>query len=138
METPNIAVQTVVGLRDIPVASAITLFFNQAGGTTFLAVGQAVLLNNLLPQMQALNPNLTISDLLRAGAIELKQLVTNADVSEVLLAYARSLNAAFHVAVAMAVAAVLMAFGVEWKSVKRRESKNGEKIKESNSSDELL
>ena len=105
---------------------------------TFLAVGQTVLLNNLLPQMQALNPNLTISDLLRAGAIELKQLVTNADVSEVLLAYARSLNAAFHVAVAMAVAAVLMAFGVEWKSVKRRESKNGEKVKESNSSDELL
>jgi hypothetical protein len=65
---------------------------------------------------------------MRAGAIGLKQLVTDADFSEVLLAYARSLNATFHVALVMAVTAVLVAFGVEWKSVKHKRSKDEEKI----------
>jgi hypothetical protein len=35
-------------------------------------------------------------------------------------AYARSLDAAFHLAIAMAGVAVITAFGVEWKSLKRK------------------
>ena len=96
------------------------MFFMQAGSAVFLAVGQAVLLNNLLPQMQAINPALTTTDLINAGAIGLKQLVSKDEGPAVSVAYARSLDAAFHVAVAMAGVAIIPAFGVEWKSLKRR------------------
>lgn len=119
MKTPTLAVQVVVSLRDVPVATALTMFFMQAGSAVFLAVGQAVLLNNLLPQMQAINPALTTTDLVQAGAIGLKQLVSEAQGPAVLVAYARSLDAAFHASVAMAGVAVITAFGVEWKSLKR-------------------
>jgi hypothetical protein len=72
IKTLTLAVQVVVSLRDVPVATALTMFFMQAGSAVFLAVGQAVLLNNLLPQMQAINPALTTTDLIDAGAIGLK------------------------------------------------------------------
>lgn len=120
IKTPTLAVQVVVSLRDVPVATALTMFFMQAGSAVFLAVGQAVLLNNLLPRMQVINPTLTTLDLIHAGAIGLKQLVSEAQGPAVLVAYARSLDAAFHAAVAMAEVAVITAFGVEWKSLKRK------------------
>jgi len=74
----------------------------------------------LLPQVQAINPTLTTTDLINAGAIGLKQLVSKDEGPAVSVAYARSLDAAFHVAVAMAGVAIIPAFGVEWKSLKRR------------------
>lgn len=110
--------QAVVRLRDVPVATALVMFFQQLGGALFIAVGQAVFQNKLIPQMIAIKPDLTAMQIIMAGATGLKALVTPDQLPEVLVAYAKSLDATFQVAIAMAGGAFLMACFVEWKSVK--------------------
>ena len=47
-QMPILAVHTVVSLRDIPVANALFLLFQQLGPAIFVAVAQTVLLNKFL------------------------------------------------------------------------------------------
>ena len=96
------------------------MFFQQLGGALFIAVGQAVFQNKLIPQMQSINPSLSAIEITMAGATGLKTLVSPDNLHMVLAAYAKSLNATFQVAIAMAGMAAVMACLVEWKSVKGR------------------
>jgi sugar phosphate permease len=113
-----IAVQAVSRQRDVPVATAIVMFFQQLGGALFIAVGQAVFQNKLIPQMQAIDPSLSPTQITMAGATGLKALVSPDNLPLVLAAYANSLDGTFEVAIAMAGMATVMACFVEWKSVK--------------------
>jgi hypothetical protein len=113
-----IAVQAVVRLRDVPIATALVMFFQQLGGALFIAVGQSVFQNKLFPQMQAIDPSLTSIQIISAGATGLKTLVPVDRLNDVLVAYAKSLNATFEVAIAMAALGAVMACFVEWKSIK--------------------
>ena len=117
-QLPVIAVQAVVRLRDVPIATALVMFFQQLGGALFIAVGQSVFQNKLIPQMQQVDPSLSALDITMAGATGLKSLVPVSELPAVLVAYAKSLNATFQVAIAMAGLAAVMACGVEWVSVK--------------------
>lgn len=121
MKTPFIAVQAAVEFNDIPVATSITLLFNQIAIPIFLAMANTVILNKLLPRMQALNPNLSQEDINRVGTSGLTGLVENDHVAEVRAAYGISLDSAFYIPTALMVVAVMMALGVEWKSLKRKE-----------------
>jgi hypothetical protein len=123
---PIIAVQAVVGLRDIPVATSLTLFYQQLGGAMFLAIAQTVFLNKLLPAMQEIDPLVTKDDIIRAGATGLKKLVTQSELLATLIAYAKSLDAVFVMALVMGVLSILFALGVEWKSVKAQKVKTEE------------
>ena len=114
--------QAVVSLHDIPIATTLVIFFQQLGGTLFISVGQSVLENNLLPQMQAIDSSLTSSEIIHAGVTGLKGLVPGDRLPQVLIAYARSVNATFQVATAMAAIGVVIACFVEWKSVKTKKS----------------
>ena len=117
------AVQTVVSLDELPVATAITLFSSQTGAAIFLTVAQAAILSELLPRMQTFNPAISKKDLVQAGATGLKDLVERSRISEVLDAYADSVASAFYVAAAIMAAAAVVAFGVEWKRLKRNDKK---------------
>lgn len=128
MQTPIIAIQSVVSLGDLPLATAITLFFNQLGSSVFITVAQATILGRLLPRMQAINPNLSRQDIVQAGATGLKQLVTESQIPEVLEAYAVSVDAAFYVAAGIMAAAAVVALGVEQKKLPKEHKldKSGE------------
>lgn len=117
-QLPVIAVQAVSRQRDVPVATAVVMFFQQLGGALFIAIGQAVFQNRLIPQMQAIDPSLTPIQITMAGATGLKALVSSDKLPLVLAAYANSLDGTFEVAIAMAGLATVMACFVEFKSVK--------------------
>jgi len=116
---PIIAVQAVTAIGDIPVATALTLFSQQLGGTILLAGAQAVLLNILLPTMQAINPSITKDNIVAAGATGLKSLVSGSDLATTLIAYAKGLDRAFLIPLVGGALAMLFAFGVEWRNIKR-------------------
>lgn len=105
-------------IRDIPVATALTLFSQQLGGTILFAGAQAILLNILLPAMQAINPAITKGEIIAAGATGLKSLVSGSDLAATLVAYAKGLDRAFLIPLGGGALAMISAFGVEWKSVK--------------------
>jgi hypothetical protein len=98
----------VIQLSDVPIGACLTLFFAYVGYSIFLAIAQVVFLNRLLPQLQNINSELTKIDIIKAGAIGLKDFVPPERLNEVLVAYSRSLNGVFYVAVASTAAAVIM------------------------------
>jgi len=111
-------VQAVVHLRDIPVATSMTLFFNQLGSAIFLFIAQSILDNILLPRMADIDPALTKNQIISAGATGLKNLVSGDQLQQTLIAYAKGVDATFIMATVMAGLAIFVGCGVEWKSVK--------------------
>lgn len=67
--------------------------------------------------MQAIDPSLTANEIVMAGATGLKSLVPS-QLPAVLAAYAKSLDATFEVAIAMAGMGAVMGCFVEFKSIK--------------------
>lgn len=123
---PVIAVQTVVRLRDIPIVTATAILFQQLGPAFFITVAQAIFLNNFLPQIRAVDPTLSVADIIRAGATGLKALVTTSQLPTVLTAYAESLDLTFKLGAAVAAMATVIALLIEWKSIRRDETKTVE------------
>jgi hypothetical protein len=68
--------------------------------------------------MEQIDSSLNALQIVEAGATGLKALVNPDQLPEVLDAYAKSLDAVFQIAIAMAGLAFIMAWGVEFKSVK--------------------
>lgn len=117
--------QGVLKLRDVPIATAVTLFYQILGATIFAAIGQTVLLNKFLPGLQEINPSLTITDIIQAGATGVRNLVPVDQLPGLLAAYAKGLDASFIVAVAMAATSTLLGLGIEWKNMKKNKKPNG-------------
>jgi hypothetical protein len=107
-------------LKDVPVATAMTIFFAILGGTLFSTIGQTVQLNSLLPEIRVLNPSLNSSDIVKAGATGLRNLVLESQYPELLRDYAKSIDTAFIVAIAAAATATFLALGIEWKNMKKK------------------
>src|SRR5271169_2019386 len=106
---PVIAVQSVVCLHDIPIATSTSVLFQQLGPVLFIAVSQSVVLNQLLPQIQAINPGLTAIDIMRAGTTGLKTLVTKAQLPIILVSYANSLDLIFKMTAGLSTVAFILA-----------------------------
>jgi len=68
--------------------------------------------------MADIDPSLTKSQIISAGATGLKSLVSGDQLQQTLIAYAKGVAATFIMATVMAAIAIFVACGVEWKSVK--------------------
>lgn len=112
------AIQKVPPLNDIAIANSVLLLFQQLGPAVFVAAAQTLLLNQLVPQMQAINPALTSIQIVQAGAIGVKDLVQYWETPRFLVAYAKTLSGVFIVAAGLGGVAVLPTFRIEWKNIK--------------------
>ncbi|KAF7367349.1 Major facilitator superfamily transporter [Mycena sanguinolenta] len=118
MQTPLIAVQTVLDLKDVPTGTAINIFLQSLGGSLFISVAQSVFQNKLISELVARVPGISPELILTAGATNLKNAVDPQYLSAVLEVYNDALVIAFRVATAMAGISIIGALAVEWKSVK--------------------
>jgi hypothetical protein len=131
-QIPLIAVQTVVPLSDIAVASACVVFFRSIGGALFISVGQTVFQNNIIRGVNKFVPNLDPSLLLNAGVTDVRNTLEKEgminELPRVLRAYMDGLIDTFRVSLAcFAVAAVAGCF-FEWRSVKASSSEKKEGV----------
>ena len=121
---PIIAIQTTVNPDDIPLANATFLVLRQLGPVIFIAVAQAIFINRLLPDMQAINPALTARQITNAGATGLAGLVKESDIPRVLVAFVKGMDSVFILVSALAVMSAVTALGVEWRSIKEKPGKH--------------
>jgi hypothetical protein len=119
---PMLAVQSAVQPRDIPIANVIYLVFQLLGPSVFITVAQTILLNDLLPRLRVILPNITQAEVLNAGATGFQTEVPALDLPSVLQVYATSLDKVFVMTSVVAAVATFVACGVEWKSIKKGNS----------------
>ncbi|KAK5112973.1 hypothetical protein LTR62_003795 [Meristemomyces frigidus] len=118
MQQTLLAVQTVLPKQDIPVGTAIVMFSQTLGGALFISVAQNVFTNQLLHNLKQVVPDLDPALVLATGATSLKTAIPAKYLAGVQTAYNSSVIDTFYVATAMAVASLLGAVLLEWKSVK--------------------
>ncbi|MCJ1397095.1 hypothetical protein MMC11_000287 [Xylographa trunciseda] len=118
IQTPVIAIQTVLRLEDVPVGTSIILFSQTLGGAIFVSVAQNIFTNKLLSGVIATVPTINPGLVLATGATSLQTAVPPKDLPAVLLAYNAALDQVFYISVAMATLSIVGALGMEWKSVK--------------------
>ncbi|KAK2060598.1 major facilitator superfamily transporter [Colletotrichum caudatum] len=116
-QAPNLAAQTVLKKKDVPIGASAMFFSQTLGGAVFISVGQNVLNNELVKRIRGL-PGLEGVDIKGSGATTLTQLPA-AVRGPVLEAYNDALRVVFVVGLVLVCSAMLGAAGMEWKSVKK-------------------
>jgi hypothetical protein len=115
------------------------MFFSQLGAGMIVGIAQSILENHLYPAMISIDPQITIPDIVRAGATGLKDLVPPADLPAVLEAYAKSIDIGVFVpGTVYAGMAFLVALRIEWRTVKsgNKGKKDAEKDKNADAEQE--
>lgn len=124
LELPNIAVQTVLSQKDVPIGTSLVVFARSLGGAIFVSAGQNVFNNHIVSGMLARVPELDPAIVLQSGATDLQQTVKQASVNQtgvvarVMGVYNDALVQAFLVALVLACISIIGAVGVEWRTVK--------------------
>lgn len=120
-QQPQVAIQAVLPKADIPAGVSIVVLIQTLSGAIFIAIGQAVLQNELAQNIEATIPNtgLDISRLATVGTTELRSLVSPQDLQAVLIAYNSALIHVFIVAVVLSALSIIGSLSIEWKNVRK-------------------
>jgi hypothetical protein len=129
MQQPNMAVQTVLLRKDVPIGSSLVFFGQLLGGAVFVSVAQNIFtnkLNDYLTHIQGIHVGMVIE----AGATNIRRVVPPELLRPVLIAFNHALTKAFHVGLAMACLGIVGALTMEWKSIKHGDGQGEKKKKQ--------
>jgi len=127
-QAPNLAAQTVLPTRDVPVGTSLMFFSQLLGGAIFLSVAQNVLNSQLLRRLAGL-PGFSPEFLQKAGATSLTNLPEGIKET-VLTAYNESLREVFRVGLILCCLTLLGALALEWRSVKAKKPRKETRAEE--------
>jgi MFS family permease len=122
MQQPLIAVQTVLEISQVPIATAILVFLQSFGGAVFVSVGQSIFTNTLVSGVAKLGPGLDPVMVATTGATNIQVSVPPQFLSGVTLAYNNGLTEAWTVALVMACMTIIGSLAIEWRSVKGKKA----------------
>ncbi|KAF3007711.1 hypothetical protein E8E13_009612 [Curvularia kusanoi] len=124
MQHANLAVQAILGKRDIPVGTAMLSLCQTLGGAVFTAVGQNLYIDKFADSLHHIE-GVDVSRVLDSGATALTKSVPPQVRRLVLIAYNNSLTQGTFLAVLfVACLSVPAALGMEWRSVKEDQQRD--------------
>ena len=117
-----IAVQTVLTLDKVPIGIAAIVSMQSLGGAVFVSVGNNIL-QNVLDQAFTDNklPGVDVKAVMAAGATQFRSIVPAESLPALLVAYNYALQRVFIVAIPLSGLAFIVAFGLEWRSVRDKQ-----------------
>ncbi|KAK8929657.1 hypothetical protein H634G_04030 [Metarhizium anisopliae BRIP 53293] len=118
MQSVGLAVQATLPREDVSTGIAITFFAQQLGGAVFVSVGQTILSTLLVEQLSGV-PGLDPMSIVKTGATELRHVVPSQFFGRVVDAYNFAITRIFYCALALALAQLVSALFVEWRSIKK-------------------
>lgn len=119
-QQPIIAVQTVLAKAEVASGTSIIMLVQTLSSAIFVSIGQSVLQNQLIRNLEAALPRgvLDTSSLASVGATQVRSLVPEEYLRTVLVAYNDALTKVFTVSVCMLALSMIGSLAMEWKSVK--------------------
>jgi hypothetical protein len=124
IQIPILAVQANSSREQISVISALLVFFQNLGGAICLAVSEIAFNTELPKALDKYAPGVDPEVIITAGARGVRSVVPENLLPGVLLAYSKAFDDTRYVAVAATVGALLTAFGMGWKSIKKAEEED--------------
>jgi hypothetical protein len=121
-QIPNLAAQTVLPKLDVPSGLALMLFGQLIGAAVFVSVGENILANQLVKRLSGL-PGFNADLVTSGGVTELLNTMPANQHDTVLDSYNEALRKVFQVGLIMSCLTLLGAVCLEWKSIKKEQSK---------------
>lgn len=118
------AVQAVLALEQVPIATAAVTCFQSLGGAAFISAGNCILSNYLRQSSNDL-PGASIEAAISAGATEFREMIPSEMLPSVLRVYNEALQKVFISAIPLSGLAFICSLFLEWKSVRRPENSLG-------------
>jgi hypothetical protein len=133
-QAPNLAAQTVLPKKDVPMGLALLFFGQLIGAAAFVSVGQNVLDNQLVKRLSGV-PSFNSSLITSGGVISLLGSLPVSSRELVLIAYNESLQGVFQIGLILSCLTLLGTSMLEWKSILKKlevcdGAENGEVIPE--------
>ena len=125
---PNIAAQRVLPKDQAAIGITLLAFVQFLGGTIFVAVCQNLLANKLIVGLRGQIPNFDPGSIANQGVTSLRDQVPADKLGMVLEVYNNALQSIWYVGLALACLMLVGSLGLEWKSVKKQQSEDGESI----------
>ncbi|KAM0795927.1 major facilitator superfamily, partial [Usnea florida] len=125
LQQPQIAIQAVLGISEIPVATALMFFFQLFGAAVFVSVGESVLTNRVISYISRHVPGVDAAEVAMAGATSFRSVVPAQYVRGIVQEYNMALKQVFEMALVMACLTTLGSLAVEWRSVKGKKMEVG-------------
>lgn len=123
LQTPFIAVQTVLDQKNIPTGNALAGFFNSCGAAISISAAQNVFSSTLVRQLRENVPSIDPQVVLNAGPTHVGDVPQlNGVLHLVLQAYNVAVTKSFMIAIVTGSLAFLIGCGVEWNSVKGKKT----------------
>lgn len=120
IQGPQIAAQTVLKQKDIPMGVAAILFAQNFGPGFFIAVAQTIFTNRLSADFKEYAPGLNATAFSSAGLSSLGDHLDKKQLGEVLLSYDKAITQVYDLGLALACVSIIGALSTEWRSVKKK------------------
>jgi len=127
MQQSNLAVQTCLANRDVPVGISIIFFFQTLGGAIFMSVGQNTFITKFFSALEGIS-GVDASIVVNIGATALRDHVPAEALPAVIQAYSHSVtHGPFLVSTITACLSIVGCLGTEWRSVKEKQQEEARK-----------
>ncbi|KAI9842020.1 MAG: hypothetical protein M1837_007516 [Sclerophora amabilis] len=120
IQVPLIASQAFSDPADIPLVTAIVLFFQTIGGALFISGAQSIFANRMLQTLPINSPGIEPARILAVGASELRESFSPAQIPGILESYMTGIRGGWALGIALTAVSVLVSFGPEMKSIKKQ------------------
>ncbi|KAI4212412.1 MAG: hypothetical protein LQ351_004844 [Letrouitia transgressa] len=121
LQLPLIAVQTVLDMSEIPLATALMIFLQLFGAAVFVSVGESVLTNKLVSYISQSVPGIDAVAAAGAGATKIRDMIPPEYLQGVIQTYNDALTQVFLIILVMACLTSIGSAAMEWKSVKEED-----------------
>lgn len=122
-QAPNLAAQTVLPTKDVPIGTSLMFFMQLLGAAVFIPVGEHILSTQLMKKLSGL-PGLDPKLVTASGATSLADSVPPNLRETVLVAYNAALRDVFRVGLIVTCLVVIGVSALEWKSIKKPQLSN--------------
>ncbi|KAF2462745.1 MFS general substrate transporter [Lindgomyces ingoldianus] len=118
IQTPLIAVQAVLPLKQVSTATSTLVLCQFLGGSIFLSAAQNIFASKLIGSLSRILPPDVAEEVLRIGAVGIREVVSPHQLDEVILSYNDAIVNTFWIVMASGIVALVASFGMQWKSVR--------------------
>lgn len=122
IQTPILALQTLMKSKDLPIGIAAISFGASMGNAIWVVVSAALFKSRLVNEIAHRAPSVNATLLSHAGLSEIASIVGNDRLRDVLVGYDEAVTQTLYLPVGLTAATVIGSALVEWRRMKRKEA----------------
>lgn len=120
LQLPLVAIQTVLDMSEIAIATAVMIFLQLFGASVFVSVGESVLTNKLISYISQNVPGVDAATAAGTGATNIRNVIPAEYLQGVIQTYNDALTQVFIIVLVMGCLTTIGSVAIEWKSVKEK------------------